>query len=132
VKKYLNLKYLQKKMPFDEDNTQRIRTFLQHKEADFFEKKMFGGLVFMVDNKLCCGTRIDKQFGENLLLCRIDDKTYFEAVERDDILPMPNAERPMKNYIFVTENGWNKKQDLEFWLQKCLDFNPQAKSSKKK
>jgi len=119
-------------MAFSEDNVQRIRTFLQYKEADFFEKKMFGGLVFMVDNKLCCGTRLDKQIGENLLLCRIDDEAYASAIERDDVLPMPNAERPMKNYIFVTENGWQRKQDLEFWLQLCLDFNPLAKASKKK
>lgn len=119
-------------MAFDENNAQRIRTFLQHKDTDFFEKKMFGGLVFMVDNKLCCGTRIDKQIGENLLLCRIDDKAYATAIERDDILPMPNAERPMKNYIFITENGWQKSQDLAFWLELCLDFNPFAKSSKKK
>ena len=119
-------------MAFDEDNAQRIRIFLQHKEVDFFEKKMFGGIVFMVDNKLCCGTRFDKQTGENLLLCRIDDKAYFEAMERDDILQMPNSEKPMKNYIFVTENAWTKNQDLAFWLQLCLDFNPIAKASKKK
>lgn len=119
-------------MAFSEDSAQRIRTFLQYKEADFFEKKMFGGLVFMVDNKLCCGTRLDKQIGENLLLCRIDDKAYTNAIERDDILPMPNAERPMKNYIFVTENGWQKSKDLAFWLELCLAFNPLAKASKKK
>ncbi|SNR98538.1 TfoX/Sxy family protein [Flavobacterium sp. ov086] len=119
-------------MAFDEDNAQRIRTFLQYKEADFFEKKMFGGLVFMVDNKMCCGTRLDKQTGENLLLCRIDDNAYADAIERDDIIPMSSPERPMKNYIFVTENGWQRNKDLEFWLQLCLDFNPLAKASKKK
>lgn len=119
-------------MPFDEHNAQRIRTFLQYKEADFFEKKMFGGIVFMVDDKMCCGTRLDKQTGENLLLCRIDDNAYFKAIERDDVIAMPNSGRPMKNYVFITENGWHRSQDLEFWLQLCLDFNPIAKSSKKK
>lgn len=119
-------------MAFDEDNAKRIRTFLQHKGADFFEKKMFGGIVFMVDNKLCCGTRLDKKVGENLLLCRIDDSAYLEAIERDDVLPMPNAEKPMKNYVFITEIGWTRNQDMEYWLQLCLDFNPIAKASKKK
>ncbi len=119
-------------MAYDENNAQRIRTFLQYKEADFFEKKMFGGIVFMVDNKMCCGTRLDKKLNENLLLCRIDDEAYSEAIEKDDVLAMPNAEKPLKNYIFVTENAWTKKQDLEFWLQLCLDFNPIAKASKKK
>ncbi|MCC9071913.1 TfoX/Sxy family protein [Flavobacterium sp. F-65] len=119
-------------MAFDEDNAQRIRTFLQHKEAAFFEKQMFGGIVFMVDDKMCCGTRLDKQSGESLLLCRIDDAAYLSALERDDVLPMPNSERAMKNYVFIIENGWHSRQDLAFWLQKCLDFNPIAKSSKKK
>ncbi|MBL0735764.1 RNA methyltransferase [Flavobacterium sp. GN10] len=119
-------------MAFDEDNAKRIRTFLQYKGADFFEKKMFGGIVFMVDNKLCCGTRLDKKVGENLLLCRINDSAYLKAIERDDVLPMPNAEKPMKNYAFITEIGWTRNQDMEYWLQLCLDFNPIAKASKKK
>lgn len=119
-------------MAFDEDNAQRIREILQQKSIDFFEKEMFGGICFMVDDKLCCGTRIDKKIGENLLLCRIDDNAYSNALERDDVLPMPNSEKPMKNYIFVTENGWKKNHDLVFWLNLCLDFNPFAKSSKRK
>lgn len=119
-------------MAFDQDKTQRIRMFLQHREADFFEKKMFGGIVFMVANKLCCGTRFDKQLGEDLLLCRIDDKAYATAIQRDDVLPMRNSVRPIKNYIFVTETGWQKNQDLAFWLELCLEFNPLAKASSKK
>jgi hypothetical protein len=38
--------------------------------------------------------------------------------------------KPMKGYIYVTENGIKKANDLSYWLQLCLNFNPLAKKSK--
>ena len=38
----------------------------------------------------------------------------------------------MKGYVFITEEGFDLDEDLDYWLQMCLDFNPLAKSSKKK
>ena len=40
--------------------------------------------------------------------------------------------KPMKGYIFVAAEGFDLDADLEYWIQLCLDFNPLAKSSKKK
>ena len=40
--------------------------------------------------------------------------------------------RPMKGYVFVDPLGFDMDDDLEYWIQLCLDFNPIAKSSKKK
>lgn len=40
--------------------------------------------------------------------------------------------RPMKDYVFVTEEGFDLEYDLNHWIQLCLDFNPFAKASKKR
>ena len=85
----------------------------------------------MVDNKMCCGTHIDKKTGENLLLCRIGEGEYKKAIERNDCLPMNFTGKEMKGFVFVTEEGF-QNNNLAYWLQLCLDFNPLAKRSKSK
>jgi len=119
-------------MPFNENTAQRIREFFQQKNADFYEKKMFSGICFMVDDKMCCGTHIDKKSGEDFLLCRIGDEVYENAIQKDNVVPMEFTGKPMKGFIFVTEDGIRSTKDLYYWLQLCLDFNPFAKASKKK
>jgi hypothetical protein len=119
-------------MAFNENTVQRIREFFQAKSAAFYEKKMFSGVCFMVDDKMCCGTHIDKTSGEDFLLCRIGDDAYQKALQQDYVIPMEFTGKAMKGYIFVTENGFGSARDLAHWLQLCLDFNPLAKSSKKK
>ncbi len=86
----------------------------------------------MVDNKMCCGTHIDKKTDEEYLLCRIGEKAYEKAIEKDYVIPMNFTGKSMKGYIFVVEPGFKSKKDLSYWLQLCLDFNPLAKASKAK
>lgn len=50
-------------MSYDDFLVERIRQILQEKKANFYEKKMMGGLVFMVSDKMLCGTHIDKKRG---------------------------------------------------------------------
>lgn len=119
-------------MPFSENYVNRIREILFEKGATFIEKKMFGGICFMVDNKMCCGTHIDKKTGENLLMCRIGEHVYENALEQNHCIPMEFTGRAMKGYVYIEEQGIKTKQQLAYWLQLCLDFNPKAKSSKKK
>ena len=40
--------------------------------------------------------------------------------------------KPMKDYVFVNEEGFQSKKDFDHWIKLSLDFNPQAKASKKK
>lgn len=119
-------------MAYDENTAQRIREFFQQKSVDFYEKNMFSGICFMVDDKMCCGTHIDKNTNEDFLLCRIGDQAYTDAIERENVIPMEFTGKPMKDYVFVTENGHKSAKDLAYWLQLCVEFNPLAKSSKKK
>lgn len=118
-------------MAYDESTAQNIRQVLLDKGADFTEKKMFSGICFLVDDKMCCGTHIDKKTGESLLLCRIGEAAYENALEQTGCIPMDFTGKSMKGYVFVTEDGLHNAADLGKWLQLCLDFNPVAKKSKK-
>ncbi|MEZ4792667.1 MAG: TfoX/Sxy family protein [Gelidibacter sp.] len=119
-------------MSYTEATVQRIRSFFQQKDADFYEKAMFGGVCFMVDGKMCCGSHIDKATNTDVLMCRIGEDFYAKALEMEHVIPMEFTGKPMKGYIYVTEEGHRNAADLGFWLQRCLDFNPLAKASKQK
>ncbi len=119
-------------MAFNETTVQRIREILLKKKVKFKEKQMFSGVCFMVDDKMCCGTHIDKKSNEDYLLCRIGDKAYEKAIEQNHVIPMEFTGRSMKGYVFVTGPGFKTDKELAHWLQLCLDFNPLAKASKKK
>lgn len=118
-------------MPYNETFAIRIRNVFYEKNKAFTEKKMFSGICFMVDDKMCCGTHLDKKTNEDVLMCRIGESEYEKALENDNCIPMEFTGKPMKGYVYVTENGIKNPKDLEYWLQLCLDFNPLAKKSKK-
>ncbi len=117
-------------MAYNEFIADRIRQVFREKKAHFHEKKMMGGLCFMVDDKMCCGIHYDKKKEMDLLMARIGEEAYQDAATRAGCLPMDFTGRPMKGYVFVTEEGFDLDTDLEYWIQLCLDFNPMAKRSK--
>ncbi len=119
-------------MAYDTYLGERIRQILKSKNIAFQDKKMMGGLLFMVDDKMCCGIHIDKKYGDSLLMARIGEENYSKVISKDVCLPMDFTGRPMKGYVFVTPEGFDLDTDLEYWLKLCIDFNPLAKSSKKR
>jgi len=118
-------------MAYDEYLGDRIRQILNVKRVYFTEKKMMGGLIFMVDEKMLCGIHIDKKYGDSLLMARIGEEEYKKQIDKPECLPMDFTGRPMKGYIFITPEGFDLDEDLETWIQYALDFNPFVKSKKK-
>ncbi|KPM49139.1 TfoX/Sxy family protein [Jiulongibacter sediminis] len=112
-------------MAYNEELAQRIRERLENVE-NVEEKKMMGGLAFMVNDKMCVGVIKDE------MMCRIDPVDIPNALERPGSRPMDFTGRPMKSFIQVDEIGLQKNADFDFWINLCLDFNPRAKASKKK
>ncbi len=119
-------------MAYDEHLADRIKEVFATKKVAFDTRKMMGGLCFLVDDKMCIGTHIDKKTDKPLLMCRIGEVKMEEAMSKKGAKPMDFTGRPMKGYVFVTEEGFDLDLDLEYWLQLALDFNPLAKSSKKR
>ena len=113
-------------MAHDEFLGDRIRNILKDKRVQFSEKKMFGGLCFMVDDKMCIG--IIKED----LMARVGQEVYEESLLQPGVEEMNITGRPLNGYLSVKPQSIDSEEDLSYWIQKCLDFNPHAKSSKKK
>lgn len=113
-------------MAYDLEFAERINRILSEKGADFYEKKMFGGLCFMVDDKMCVGIVKEE------LMARIGPDAYPEALEKNGVSEMNFTGRAMKGYVFISQEVLIDDDVLAYWLQLCLDFNPFAKASKKR
>ena len=113
-------------MAYDEHLAERIQKVLDDKKVRYSGKKMFGGIAFMVDDKMCVGII------QNNLMARIGPEKYEAALEKDGCIEMDFAKRPMKGYVYVEPHAIDLDTDIEYWVQLCLDYNPLAKSSKKK
>ena len=114
-------------MAYDEHLGERINEIIKSKNVAFYSKKMMGGLVFMVNDKMTCGIHIDKKYGDSLLMAKIGTQAYEEEIKKEVCLPMDFTGRPMKGYIFVTPKGFDLESDLEYWIYKALDFNKTLK-----
>lgn len=113
-------------MATDQQLLERIQTIMSAEEVVWTEKKMFGGDCFMVDDKMCFGTY------KGGLMVRIAPEEEQDLVKRSGAETMIHGGRPMKGYLFIQPEGYEHNKDLEFWIKKCLEFNPRAKSSKRK
>ncbi|MCO4813617.1 MAG: TfoX/Sxy family protein [Flavobacteriales bacterium] len=119
-------------MAYDEFLGDRIRQIIESMHVDFFEKKMMGGLIFMVNDKMFCGIHFSKKTNTNLLMARIGLEATAEALIMTGCHPMDFTGRPMKGFVFITPDGFDTDDDLEYWLKLCLAFNPEAKAAKKR
>lgn len=113
-------------MAYDEFLSERIANQLNAKGAPFIAKKMMGGICYMVDDKMCVGVV------KNDLMVRLNaaDETLF--LERKGSRPMDFTGKRMKGYLFINAEGTDMDEDLGYWVDQALQFNPLAKSSKKK
>lgn len=113
-------------MAFSEYLADRVRASLKDNNCPFEAKKMFGGMVFLVDGKMCLGIIKDN------LMVRIDPADQDKFLEEEGCSIMDFTKRPMKGYLYVAPEGIDMDEDLDKWVLRCLEFNPKAKSSKKK
>ncbi|WNH11818.1 RNA methyltransferase [Thalassobellus suaedae] len=91
---------------------------------------MIGGLCLKVDNKMLCDIHTDKKYGDSLLMARIGESVYDQELKKPECLPMDFTGRPMRGYIFVTPDGFDSEDNLSYWVDLCIAFNPLAKASK--
>lgn len=119
-------------MAYDEFLADRARQVLRQKSIAFEERKMMGGLCFMVDDKMCFGIDTDKKTEAPRLMCRVGGTNYDRALQKPYCTQMDFTGRAMTGYVFVSVAGMDTDKELEYWIQVCLDFNPLAKSSKRK
>lgn len=113
-------------MAYDTRLADRIREYLaDYNTLKIEEKKMFSGLTFMVNGKMCVCVS-----GENLM-CRFDPALQDQVAEKKGYQPMLMKGREYKGYCYISPDGFKAKKDFEYWVNLCLNFNSKAKSSKK-
>jgi TfoX/Sxy family transcriptional regulator of competence genes len=113
-------------MAYNEKLADRIREIIAATHNITEEKKMFGGLCFMVNDKMCVGVESER------VMVRLDPALYDEVIEKEGCSPMDFTGRPMKGYVFVDAGALKTKKQLDYWVQLALAYNRHAKSSKKK
>src|SRR4051794_3060485 len=111
-------------MAYNEKLAARVRTALKDL-SDLQEKKMFGGLAFLVDGKMCINISKDR------LMCRIDPALHDDALTHKATQTVTMRGKPYRGYIYVDADVLQTKKQLDYWLALSLDFNKHAKSSKK-
>ncbi|HSU27913.1 MAG TPA: TfoX/Sxy family protein [Chitinophagaceae bacterium] len=113
-------------MAYNEKLADRVRELISLGNGKIEEKQMFGGLCFMVNDKMCVGVEQER------LMIRLDPAKYDEAMEKDGCQPMDFTGKIMKGYVFVDLNVLNTSKRLEYWVNLALEYNKIAKASKKK
>jgi len=111
-------------MPYNEVLAVKIRKALAHL-PNVKEQKMFGGLAFMVDNKMCITAGADR------MMCRINPVIHEEATRRKGCNTVIMRGREYKGYVHVDGDSIINKKDFDYWIALALDYNTIAKTSKK-
>ncbi|MDH3871358.1 MAG: TfoX/Sxy family protein [Gammaproteobacteria bacterium] len=102
-------------MAFDEGVAQRLREVFADR-TDVVEKKMFGGIAFMVSGNMCCGV-----VGEELM-ARVGPGQYEKALKEPYAREMDFTGKPMKGFVYVDVQGFASDEDLESWVGRCEQF----------
>ena len=101
-------------MAYDERLAARVRDLLANDSA-LSERKMFGGLAFMLAGNMCCAFVGDK------LMLRLGTDLAEQALKRPHVHPMDFTGRPMTGMVYVAPEGV-RDQALRTWVQQAAGF----------
>jgi TfoX/Sxy family transcriptional regulator of competence genes len=102
-------------MAYDETLADRIRRTIGPR-PDVTEKKMFGGLAFLLGGKMFCGIVKDE------LMVRVGPERYAAALAEPHVRPMDFTGRPMKGYVYVAARGAKTEKGIRGWLEQGAAF----------
>ena len=115
-------------MAYDEDTAARVRKLLAS-QRDVAEKKMMGGLCFMVNNTMCCTLS-----GRGGMLIRVGPEAHQRMLKEPHTSPMEMRGRIMTGFVRVAPGGYRTDPELKTWVKRALDFvaSMPAKASPRK
>jgi TfoX/Sxy family transcriptional regulator of competence genes len=112
-------------MPYNEKIAAKIRQALEGTK-NVAEKKMFGGIAFMVNEKMCAG--VDK---DDMML-RCEPGMTAELLTKKGARPFDLTGKPMKGWLLVDTAGTSAKKDFDFWIKTAIEANRKATTAKEK
>jgi hypothetical protein len=101
---------------YDEKTAQRVRNLLSARRY-VVEKKLMGGLCFMVKGRMCCSVS-----GRGDLLIRVGAGAFALMLGKPHVRPMEMAGRTMTGFVRVVPKGYRTEAALRKWIQRGLDF----------
>ncbi|MBC8254273.1 MAG: TfoX/Sxy family protein [Ardenticatenia bacterium] len=102
-------------MAYDEGLAERIGDMLGE-QPGLVEKKMFGGVGFLLHGNMACGVHKDA------LIVRVGPERYAEALKRPHTRPFDMTGRPMKGWVMLAADGYEADDDLSSWVQQGIEF----------
>lgn len=102
-------------MPYDEGLAQRIRETLRDRH-DLNEKRMFGGLAFLLGGNMCVGI-----VGEELMV-RVGPEAYEASLRQPHARAMDFTGKPMRGLLYVGARGIESDEDLEAWVARGVAY----------
>jgi TfoX/Sxy family transcriptional regulator of competence genes len=102
-------------MPYDDGLAQRVRELLEELSG-LSEKKMFGGLAFLLRGNMCVGVVADE------LMVRVGPDAHQAALAEPHARPMDFTGRPMKGFVYVAAEGFESDADLRDWVERGTRF----------
>ncbi len=98
---------------YDEGLAERIRTLLEER-SDVVEKKMFGGVCFLVNGRMCCGLT------RSAFMVRVGNEALAEALAQPHTRVMDFSGRPSHGAVYVDPPGYQSDAQLQRWLDRGL------------
>ncbi len=101
-------------MAYNQKLAERIRSQLDG--IPFVEKKMFGGVGFLLNGNLACGVNKED------LIVRVDPEKHSALLQKPHVRPFDMTGRPMKGWLLVDADGVKTEKQLSVWTKEGVDF----------
>jgi TfoX/Sxy family transcriptional regulator of competence genes len=101
-------------MAYDLELAERIRSQLDG--LPFVEKKMFGGVGFLIGGNMACGVHKD------LLVVRVDPEKHSALLKKPHAKPFDLTGKPMKGWLLVEADGFRTAKQLNAWVKEGIAF----------
>lgn len=101
-------------MAYDQKLAERIRAQLDG--IPFVEKKMFGGVGFLLRGNMACGVNKDD------LIVRVDPERHSTLLKKPHAKPFDLTGRPMKGWLLVEAGGCKTEKQLSTWVKEGVEF----------
>ena len=102
-------------MAYNQDLVNRIEAALQLFPEHFTQKKMFGGIAFLFHGKITVGA-----INEDLMVRIVSEKIQGQ-LQKDSVRPMDFTGKPMKEFVFVSADGYATEEQLQQWIELGLE-----------
>src|SRR5258708_7535237 len=103
----------------------RVRAALSGR-IDFQEKRMFGGVTFMVREKMCISA------GKGRIMCRIDLDVHESALKREGCRTVIMKGRQYRGYVYVDADALKAQSKLDYWINLSLEYNGKSTNAPRK